>query len=44
MVLSHPAFQLLRNEPRFIAAEAEIQKIMTEQREILANLQSEDEL
>jgi tetratricopeptide (TPR) repeat protein len=44
MALSHPAYQLLRSDPRFIAAEAEIQKIISEEREILANLQAGVEL
>jgi tetratricopeptide (TPR) repeat protein len=43
MALYHPAYQLLRNEPRFIAAEEQTRRFNAGQRELLAKLQAEEE-
>ena len=43
IALYHPAYQLLRNEPRFIAAEQQIMRFNATQRELLATLQAEEE-
>jgi len=43
MVLRHPAFDMLRNEPRFVAANAEIESLLAQQRENLRQLELEGE-
>jgi TolB-like protein len=41
--LSYPAYDLLRHDPRFVAAETEIQSIIARQRETLKQMESEGE-
>lgn len=41
--LTHPVYDLLRHDPRFIAAETEIQSIIARQRENLARFELENE-
>jgi len=43
LAFRHPVFQLLRHDPRFVAAEAKIQANISAQRENLARLQEGDE-
>ena len=43
MVLRHPAFDMLRNDPRFVAANAEIESLLAQQRENLRQLELEGE-
>jgi len=43
MVLQNPAFEMLRSDPRFVAADGEIQSMLATQRENLRRLESEGE-
>jgi len=43
MVTRHPAFDMLRNDPRFIAADSEIQSLHARQRENLRQMEAGEE-